>query len=1029
MNPYQLFNNYYLRTPLLSLSEYQRFISKNELSEDDFKFILKQPIFREAVFLASPELHNQIENWEKGILRNPKKIERLKLSILKYFTRISSRCTPFGLFAACELGSFGESTSIKLNSVEQYKRRTRFDYAFLTQLSSKLINDSVIREHLLFYPNTSIYLIGNQYRYHEYTIEKGRRFYSLEGILNSEYIEKVLENAKEGKTIDQLASVLVNEEVAFEEAKEFVSELVNNQVLMSELEVTVTGEDYFTNLTKRISAYNSDELLSGKLKELASSLSYIDSSFGQSLDSYKAIDKKVKALVSDYNKNHLFQTDTFSSSVDNVLDKGVKKKLYNALKVLNKLTPRTARIRLIEFKRSFNKRFEGQQIPLSLVLDSETGIGYGDKQESNTPLLDNISLKEPKKRYERFVWTDVDNILQEKLIETLSSGKTVMSLTEEDLKKIPDNWEDLPDTFSSMIEIHKKNGKEAVYIKSMGGSTALNLLGRFTEGDRKLFNYCKEIKEKEQQYQGDKIVAEIVHVPEARTGNVIHRSALGAYEIPYLGKSCLSKSNQIPLEDILVTVKNDRVILFSKRYQKEILPKLSNAHNFNNNSLPIYQFLCDLQSQYLRSGLSFSWNPVLEKQFFLPRVVFEDIILCKAKWRIYTRTLHELLSSSRSARDIDKWQKKLQIPDYVVLKEGDRALLVYLKNLTSLQMLYSAVKKKESFVLEEHLFSDDEWVQREGELFCNQGIVSFYKLKGKTEPGTNQMSTKLNSSSKNDELLDVSGIKETYLPGEEWLYYKVYCGIHTADELLISCIEPLVFFLKEKGLLTKWFFIRYSDPDHHLRIRFLLSDTKDMTLVMNYFNESISSFIESKQVWKLQVDCYKRELRRYGVNTIDDIEQYFYFDSEFVIDTIKQSESDTDRLLFCKAYIKEILDQFELSDIAQLSFLKGRDASFLNEFKATGENKKQLGSISQGLKKELIPKVLIRKDQIIMIKKLVEINFNKELKVPLTSLLASLIHMTINRLFNSQQRMYEMLIYSCLVKECNSRLLKSKYEK
>lgn len=1026
MNPYQLFNNYYLRTPLLSFSEYQKFISKNELSNDDFKFILKQPVFREAVYLASPELHNQIENWEKGILQNPKKVERLKLSILKYFTRISSRCTPFGLFAACELGTFGESTSIKLNPLEQYKRRTRFDYAFLTQLSSKLINDLEIRKHVLFYPNTSIYRIGNQYRYHEYTIEKGRRSYSLEGILHSEYIEKVLENTKEGKTIHQLANFLVDKEISLENAEEFISELINNQILVSELEVTVTGEDYFTNLVKRVSVLNNN--LCNKLTELMSSLNYIESSFGLPLNDYKTLEKQTRSLVPDYTEDYLFQTDTFSSSLNNTINKKIKRKLYKALKVLNKMTLPTTSTRLIEFKQVFNKRFEGQQLPLSFVLDPETGIGYGGKKNNDTPLVDNIVLKKSQKRYEHVFWTDVDDMLQEKLVETLSSGKAMMVLSDDDLKKFPEKWDDLPDTFSSLIEIYQRDGKEELYIESMGGTTALSLLGRFAEGDKELQNYCKEIHQKEEQIHGDKIVAEIIHVPGERTGNILQRPSLRVYEIPYLGKSSLSLNNQIPLEDILVSIKNNRVVLFSIKYQKEILPKLSNAHDYGNDPLPVYQFLCDLQSQNLRFGLSFTWNPVIEKQTFLPRVVYGDIILSKAKWRILTKDFKVLLRYLESIKEIEQWQKKLKLPDYVVLKEGDKSLLVCLKSRASLKMLLSSVIKLEVFILEEYLFSKDELVQREEKTFCNQVIVSFkniYKIKGKTDNKRNQKYLKSSFSSLNILPLEALKIKKIYVPGEKWFYYKLYCGVYTANELLISCIQPLVSFLKEKGLIRRWFFIRYSDPDHHLRIRFLLRDIEKIVLVMNYFKESIASFIESKQIWKLQVDTYQRELRRYGANTIHDIEKYFYYDSEFVINAISQSESDTNRLIHCIAYIERILEEFELSNMMQLSFLKERDTSFLKEFGVTNENRKQMGNIDRNLKKELIPEVLIRKNQIIIIKKLVDLNIKNELEVPLINLLASLIHMTINRLFDSQQRMYEMLIYSYLFKKNNSNFFKN----
>jgi hypothetical protein len=170
VNPYQIFNDYCLRVPLFSFSSYKKKIEKKEFFNKDFKELLTDSIFREAIFLASPELFSQIEKWEETYLTDTQKVEKLQIAILKYFTRISTRCTPFGLFASCSLGSFDSKTIIRLNDANSYRRITRFDATFLVQLFSELLKNKSLRENLLFYPNTSLYTIGNRYRYIEYII-------------------------------------------------------------------------------------------------------------------------------------------------------------------------------------------------------------------------------------------------------------------------------------------------------------------------------------------------------------------------------------------------------------------------------------------------------------------------------------------------------------------------------------------------------------------------------------------------------------------------------------------------------------------------------------------------------------------------------------------------------------------------------------------------------------------------------------------------------------------------------------------
>src|SRR5262249_21929470 len=59
----------------------------------------------------------------------------------------------------------------------------------------------------------------------------------------------------------------------------------------------------------------------------------------------------------------------------------------------------------------------------------------------------------------------------------------------------------------------------------------------------------------------------------------------------------------------------------------------------------------------------------------------------------------------------------------------------------------------------------------------------------------------------------------TFLPGGEWFYAKLYGGTATADRLLRDEIAPFVGELLEEGVIDRWFFIRYTDPNPHLRLR------------------------------------------------------------------------------------------------------------------------------------------------------------------------------------------------------------------
>lgn len=128
--------------------------------------VLKDPLIYEAIRLASPDLIGVVEKyWANPSSFSGKKKEQLAFSVLKYCARMAPRCTPFGLFAGCTVGNISAQTSIVLAPSENYNRHTQFDMQFWLALLQKFASQKAVRQHLIYYPNTSIYSIGDFYRY------------------------------------------------------------------------------------------------------------------------------------------------------------------------------------------------------------------------------------------------------------------------------------------------------------------------------------------------------------------------------------------------------------------------------------------------------------------------------------------------------------------------------------------------------------------------------------------------------------------------------------------------------------------------------------------------------------------------------------------------------------------------------------------------------------------------------------------------------------------------------------------------
>ena len=288
--------------------------------------------------------------------------------------------------------------------------------------------------------------------------------------------------------------------------------------------------------------------------------------------------------------------------------------------------------------------------------------------------------------------------------------------------------------------------------------------------------------------------------------------------------------------------------------------------------------------------------------------------------------------------------------------------------------------------------------------------------------------------------------QRTFIIGDEWLYFKVYTGFKTADTVLTDTIYPLSQYLLKENLIDHWFFIRYSDPQSHLRIRFHIIKNENIAPIIYHFNNTMQSYINQNLVWKIQTDTYQRELERYGTEAIELFEKLFSLSSEMIckaiaLDMVKQDESM--RWLLGLKMTDILLIDFNYSLQDKHSLLNTLQDNFGKEFGINKDYRRQFGQ-KYRTEKNRIEKILDKtsereegyaplfqpilenseKSKIIIEEIKIKIS---EIKSPsLNELLSSYIHMTLNRLFRTQQRTHELVLYDYLFRYYNSLLARQK---
>ncbi len=133
-------------------------------------------------------------------------------------------------------------------------------------------------------------------------------------------------------------------------------------------------------------------------------------------------------------------------------------------------------------------------------------------------------------------------------------------------------------------------------------------------------------------------------------------------------------------------------------------------------------------------------------------------------------------------------------------------------------------------------------------------------------------------------------IQRNFILGDTWLYYKIYTGPKTSDSVLTGIIKPVAEQLIADNIIDKWFFIRYADPKHHIRVRFHYSQSENIAIIINSLSPYLRPLVEQDHIWKVQIDTYHREIERYGSNTMELSESLFYYDSKMIVDFIDMIE-------------------------------------------------------------------------------------------------------------------------------------------
>jgi len=296
-------------------------------------------------------------------------------------------------------------------------------------------------------------------------------------------------------------------------------------------------------------------------------------------------------------------------------------------------------------------------------------------------------------------------------------------------------------------------------------------------------------------------------------------------------------------------------------------------------------------------------------------------------------------------------------------------------------------------------------------------------------------------------MVGLSKAQRNFLPGSEWLFAKIYGSPTHLDHLLLSSVRPLVESVLAAGDADGWFFIRYGDPQWHLRLRFHGDPQKLSGRVLPQLWQSLREHAGQGRIWRMQLDTYEREIERYGGPVgIGIAERFFQIDSELALDllgaipdllgskirwqlaftSVNQllaglgleiaarrlivnniGKSQEKSLAVSPSYRKQISDRFRGERTVLEKLLDDPSAGEFPEqaLSALQRYSAHLTGIREGLERE---------------------HTAGALTATLQELAGSFVHMHLNRLFRSSPNAQEMVAYDYLARCYDSRLAREK---
>ena len=228
----------------------------------------------------------------------------------------------------------------------------------------------------------------------------------------------------------------------------------------------------------------------------------------------------------------------------------------------------------------------------------------------------------------------------------------------------------------------------------------------------------------------------------------------------------------------------------------------------------------------------------------------------------------------QKVQGVSAYEGTLGSPKVRLPYRGDYRLLIDLEDklqASEIRREILRLDEEHPVVLQEGLPGlQDNWVTGLEGTYCAELVVSLVRP-----------STRLPVETKTDDAnVEMMRLSQTELPpekpfsavqsarlrppGSEWLFMKIYCGPDLKPDLIGREVQDFTIRMFQHDLISSWFFVRFTDPEPHLRLRFSCIPVGRRIPLYLAACDWGSQLIRDGFCVRFSFDTYDREVERYG---------------------------------------------------------------------------------------------------------------------------------------------------------------------